>query len=212
MKTVFNPGLYAITPQRYPDATRLVREVRGAMEGGAAMVQFRDKSGDGDWRDAVAATLKAACDEFGVPLIINDDVGLASGIGAAGVHLGKGDSTVESARSALGRNSLIGVSCYDSLGRARAAARHGADYLAFGSVFPSGTKPDAVHCPLTTLTSARELGLPVVAIGGLTPDNGRAAIEAGADGLAVISAVFDAPDVRKAAEAFSQLWAGEFGP
>lgn len=212
MKTVFNPGLYAITPQRYPDATRLACEVRAALEGGAAMVQFRDKSGDSEWREPVAITLKAACDAFGVPLIINDDVGLAAEIGAAGVHLGKGDSRVESARSALGRNLLIGVSCYDSLARARVAAEQGADYLAFGSVFPSGTKPDAVHCPLTTLTFARALGLPVVAIGGLTPDNGRAAIEAGADGLAVISAVFDAPDVRKAAETFSRLWAGEPGP
>lgn len=176
------------------------------------MVQFRDKSGDNDWRKKVAGMLRADCERFGVPLIINDDVGLAAEIDAAGVHLGKGDSTVESARSVLGRNALIGVSCYDSLARARTAAGQGANYLAFGSVFSSGTKPEAVHCPLATLTSARQLGLPVVAIGGLTPDNGRAAIEAGADGLAVISAVFDAPDVREAAEAFSQLWAGEPGP
>lgn len=176
------------------------------------MVQFRDKSGDHDWRKKVAGMLQADCESFGVPLIINDDAGLAAEIDAAGVHLGQGDTAVESARSVLGRKALIGVSCYDSLARARTAADQSANYLAFGSVFSSGTKPGAVHCPLGILTSARQLALPVVAIGGLTPDNGRAAIEAGADGLAVISAVFDAPDVRKAAEAFSQLWAGEPGP
>lgn len=212
MKTVFNPGLYALTPQRYPDASRLVREVRAALEGGAAMVQFRDKSGDGEWRKAVAGELRADCEAFGVPLIINDDVGLAAEIGAAGVHLGKGDPPVKAARHALGPDALTGVSCYDSLDRARAAVDQGADYLAFGSIFPSGTKPGAVRCPLSTVTAAREFGLPVVAIGGLTPDNGRAAIEAGAAGLAVISAVFDACDVRRAAGMFSQLWSGSPEP
>lgn len=178
-----------------------------ALEGGAAMVQFRDKSGDDDWREAVATALKAECDSFKVPLIVNDDVVLAAAIGASGVHLGKGDSPAGKARLALGPGSIIGVSCYDSLDRARAAAGQGADYLAFGSVFPSGTKPEAVRCSLETVSRARALGLPLVAIGGLTPDNGRAVIQAGADGLAVISAVFDAADVRKAAESFSKLWA-----
>ena len=208
MNTVFKPGLYAITPQRYPDGDRLVREVRLALEGGAAMIQFRDKSQDQAWRGTVAAALKAVCDEFGASLIINDDVRLVEEVGAAGVHLGKDDGPASLARSRLGPHRLIGVSCYDSLDRARAAVAESADCIAFGSVFPSATKPGAVHCPLSVITEARKLGLPVVAIGGITPDNGRAVIEAGASSLAVISAVFDVPDIRRAAESFSSLWAG----
>lgn len=205
MTSVFKPGLYAITPQRFPDAARLVGEVRLALEGGAAMVQFRDKSGNAAWRRATAATLRSLCDEFAVPLIINDDVALAHSIGAAGVHLGREDGPADLARERLRTEVLIGISCYDSLERAEAGAEF-ADYLAFGSVYPSGTKPGAVHCPLETLGHARVLGLPVVAIGGITPDNGRAVIEAGADSLAVIAAVFDSPDIRGAAQAFASLW------
>lgn len=207
MNTVFNPGLYALTPQRHPDAARLVREVRQALAGGAAMVQFRDKSNDAAWRLDVAKALKAECDARNVPFIVNDDVGLAKSVGASGVHLGREDNAPGSARATLGATALIGVSCYDSLDRARAALEQGASYLAFGSVYSSQTKPGAIHCPLGTLAEAKRFGLPVVAIGGLTPDNGRAVIDAGADGLAVISAVFDAPDIGKAAQSFSALWA-----
>lgn len=207
MNPRFKPGLYAITPQRHPETARLARAVREALEGGAAMVQFRDKSGDAAWRRETAMELKALCDEFHAPFIVNDDVALAAGAGAAGVHLGCEDATLAEARDILGPDALVGVSCYDSLDRARRATAQGADYLAFGSVYPSATKPEAVHCPLGTLTSARSLGLPVVAIGGITPDNGRAVLEAGADSLAVIHAVFDAPDIRRAAKSFSSLWA-----
>jgi len=171
------------------------------------MVQFRDKSGDAAWRHETAAKLRALCEDFGAPFIVNDDVALAASVGAAGVHLGREDAALPEARARLGPDALIGVSCYDSLERGRAAAAQGADYLAFGSVFPSATKAEAVHCPLTTLTRARSLGVPVVAIGGITSDNGRDAIDAGADALAVINAVFEAPDVRHAAKSFSSLWA-----
>lgn len=207
MDPVFNPGLYAITAQRYPDSARLVHEVREALEGGAAMIQFRDKSGDQGWRETVGQQLMSVCADFEAPLIINDDIGLAVKIGAAGVHLGEEDEDTGYARSQLGPEGIIGVSCYDSMGRAHEAARSGADYVAFGSVFPSHTKPGAVTCPLEILGKARTLGVPVVAIGGITPENGRAAVDAGADGLAVISAVFDAPSVREAAKAFSNIWA-----
>lgn len=171
------------------------------------MIQFRDKSGDGGWRQSVAASLRALCSEFGAPFVVNDDVQLAASVGASGVHLGRQDATVREAREAIGADCLIGVSCYNVLDRAREAANAGADYVAFGSLFASPSKPQAVHCPLGTLTRARAFGLPVVAIGGITPDNGASAIAAGADSLAVISAVFDAPDVRRAAESFSRLWA-----
>jgi len=171
------------------------------------MVQFRDKSGDSGWRSKAASELMTVCAEFDVPLIINDDVGLAALIGAAGVHLGGDDEALGSAREQLGSNCVIGLSCYNSLDRARQAARGGADYLAFGSVYPSETKPGAMHCTPDTLTRALVFGLPLVAIGGITPDNGRAVVDAGADSLAVISAVFDAPDIREAAKAFSRIWA-----
>lgn len=170
------------------------------------MVQFRDKSADQAWRVDTAGRLKRLCDQFGAPFIVNDDPGLAAQVGASGVHLGREDRSVEEAREMLGSRALIGVSCYDSLDRARAAADHGADYLAFGSVHASGTKPGAVQCPLGVLTEAGALGVPVVAIGGITPDNGRAVIEAGADSLAVITAVFGAPDIREAARSFARLW------
>lgn len=208
MNQVFKPGLYAVTPQCYPDASRLAGAVRLALEGRAAMVQFRDKSGDEAWRLETALRLKAVCDEFGAPLIVNDDPHLAAAIGAAGAHLGRDDMALEQARALLGDGALIGVSCYDSLGRARAAAARGAGYLAFGSVYPTDTKPGAVSCPHEVFGAARALGLPLVAIGGITPENGRALVEAGADSLAVISAVFSAPDIRRAAESFSNLWSG----
>lgn len=206
MKRVFNPGLYTITPNRYPDAERLVSEVHQALQGGAAMVQFRDKSQDSRWRKNTAQAIIEVCDAFNVPLIINDDARLAIRVGAAGVHLGRNDISVQQARAQLGPDMLIGVSCYNDLDRARQAAANGADHLAFGSIYLSGSKPEAVHCPLETLTSARAFGLPVVAIGGITPDNGRAVVEAGADSLAVIGAVFGAGDIRTAVESFSEIW------
>lgn len=207
MSQVFKPGLYVITPQRYPDSARLRSEVRQALEGGAAMVQFRDKSGDADWRRSVAAAIQAECAYFEVPLIVNDDAQLAAEIGAAGVHLGRDDPRPDEARAVVGPNAVIGVSCYDDLDRARVAVQHSADYLAFGSVFPSGNKPQAVHCPLGLLGEARQFDLPLVAIGGITPENGRAVVEAGADSLAVIAAVFDAADIRRAAADFAEIWA-----
>lgn len=207
MKSLFKPGLYAITPDRYPDAERLCAEVRLALEGGAAMVQFRDKSADVAWRRNVAHQLKSLCDQHQAPLIINDDATLAVEVGAAGVHLGKFDAPLEIARRQLGSGRMTGVSCYDDLSLGAQAARQGADYLAFGSVFPSGTKPEAVSCTLDVFAGARSFGLPLVAIGGITPENGRAVVEAGADSLAVIGAIFDAPDIRLAAESFSKIWA-----
>ncbi len=206
MNPLFKPGLYAITPQRYPDLGRLCDEVRDVLKGGATMVQFRDKSDDSAWREEAAGILLELCNTHGAALVINDDVQLAMKTGASGVHLGRDDMAPQLAREKLGSDRLIGVSCYNSLDLARRAAADGADYLAFGSVFASGSKPGAVHCPPAVLTQARCLGLPVVAIGGITPDNACAVVNAGADSLAVIGAVFNAADVRSAAESFSGIW------
>lgn len=196
-------GLYAITPEE-PDTERLVAAVAACLAGGAAAVQYRAKTLGEDARLAQASRLAALCRERGVPLIVNDSAALALACGADGVHLGRDDGDVAQARRTLG-DRLVGVSCYDDLGRVRAAASAGADYVAIGSVFASSTKPGAVRAPLALLGAARAAGgMPVVAIGGITAANAPAAIAAGADMLAVISALFDADDIEKAARAIAR--------
>jgi len=196
-------GLYAITDGPRPD---LHAAVERALEGGATIVQYRDKTGDGERRRAESADLLALCRRFGVPLIINDDVELAAIVRADGVHLGEHDGDIDAARTRLGATAVIGVSCYDSLDRARQLAAAGADYLAFGAYFPSPTKPLARHARTDLLRDARALGLPLVAIGGITPDNAQPLIEAGADFVAAISGVFATADPRAAARRYANLF------
>ncbi|HEX8777785.1 MAG TPA: thiamine phosphate synthase [Rhodanobacter sp.] len=196
-------GLYAITDGPRNDLSAVVAQ---ALAGGARVMQYRDKTTDAGRRRADAAALRQLCDLHAVPLIINDDVALAVAVGAAGVHLGRDDGDVAAARAALGAGAIVGVSCYDSLQRARDAAAAGADYVAFGAFFPSPTKPHAARASLDLLRQSATLGLPRVAIGGITPDNAPSLVEAGADFLAVISAVFGAPDVRAAAQRFARLY------
>lgn len=196
-------GLYAITDGPRDD---LLAAARAALEGGAALLQYRDKTRDHVRRLREACLLVALCREFDVPLIVNDDVDLADASGAAGVHLGEDDSEIAAARTALGPGAIIGVSCYDSLQRARDAANAGADYLAFGAFFPTTTKVVTRRAAPALLRDARAFGLPLVAIGGLTPENGGALIAAGADLLAVVSALFGARDVRATAREFAALF------
>jgi thiamine-phosphate pyrophosphorylase len=190
-------GLYAITPEG-PD---LEAKVRAALEGGVALLQYRRKKGDA----AEAKRIAALAREFGVPFIVNDSVGLALETGAAGAHLGRDDGDLAAARERLGTR-ILGASCYAQLGAARAAVAAGADYVAFGSVFPSPTKPNAVRAPLSLFRDARALGVPLAAIGGITLDNAPALVEAGADLLAVISDLFDAPDIRARARQYRKLF------
>lgn len=196
-------GLYAITDGPRRD---LLDAVAQALAGGARLLQYRDKSVDTARRHAEAAELRQLCTAHGVPLIINDDVALAQAVAADGVHLGKNDDDIASARAVLGEDAIIGVSCYDSLVRAQMAACSGASYIAFGAFFASPTKPLAPRAPIDLLRQSAALGVPRVAIGGITPDNGAPLVEAGADYLAVISAVFGAPDVRAAARRFAHLY------
>ncbi|WP_266171928.1 thiamine phosphate synthase [Dyella subtropica] len=196
-------GLYAITDGPRPG---LLEAVAQALSGGARIVQYRDKTTDSARRHAEAAALQQLCISRGAPLIINDDVALAIAIGADGVHLGEKDSDLAAARIALGAQAIIGVSCYDSLERARTLAAAGADYVAFGAFFPSPTKPHARRASPELLWQSAALGVPRVAIGGITPDNGASLVEAGADFLAVISAVFGATDVEAAALRFTDLY------
>ena len=200
-------GLYAIADSGYLDAETFVPAVRAALAGGARVIQYRDKKDDAATRERLARELNALCRAHDVPLLVNDDVALAAVVGAAGVHIGRDDPDLAAARAALGPAAIIGVSCYNDLARARAAQAAGADYVAFGRFFPSRTKPQAVPADLKLLRAARaELQIPIVAIGGITPDNGASLIAAGADALAVIEGVFGQPDVATAASRYAQLF------
>lgn len=196
-------GVYAITDGPRPG---LMTDVEATLGAGTRLLQYRDKTRDHARRLREARALAERCHRHGALLIINDDVDLAAACGADGVHLGEDDPAPASARRQLGADTLIGVSCYNNLERARRLAAAGADYLAFGAFFPSPTKPHARKADPALLRAARRLGPPLVAIGGITPDNGHELVTAGADFLAVISAVFGAPDVARATRAFHPLF------
>ena len=198
-------GLYAITPDE-TDTAELLRKVRLALLGGVRVLQYRNKAADATLRLAQAGALRELMHEFCVPLIINDDVVLAQEVVADGVHLGGKDGNVIAARAQLGSGKLIGVSCYNRLALAHEAVQQGADYVAFGSFFFSTVKPNAVAASPDLLRQAhREIAVPLVAIGGITVHNCAQLLEAGADALAVISAVFSAADIQGAARQFSNL-------
>ena len=194
-------GLYAITPE-LADSGTLLRGVAQALEGGIAMLQYRRK---GRQNVDEAKALARMCRERAVPFVVNDDLALARDCGADGVHLGRDDGELAAARGKLA-GKLLGASCYDSLSAARAAVAAGADYIAFGSVFSSSTKPAAVRAPLSLFGEARPLGVPLVAIGGITLHNAPQLLAAGADCLAVISDLFDAPDITARARAYGILF------
>lgn len=198
-------GLYAITPE-LASAELLAERAEAALSGGAAILQYRSKSPDAPLRLREAKQLAGLCRARGRIFIVNDDARLALECGADGAHLGSSDGELAAARKLL-RGKLLGASCYDSVASARAAAAAGADYIAFGSVFPSPTKPGAVRARLSLFGEARALGVPLVAIGGITLANAPQILAAGADCLAVISDLFDAPDVAARAAAYERLFA-----
>jgi len=202
----FPGGIYAITPET-TDTERLLAQVEAALAGGVAAVQYRDKSTDVARRHEQASELVALCHRFNVPLIVNDDLRLADLADADGLHLGRDDGSLREARIILGRDKLIGASCYQSLELAHAAQAAGADYIAFGSFFPSPTKPAAGRAEADLLREATQaIHIPIVAIGGITLANAPGLLDAGADSLAILSALFDAPDIRAAAHALNQLF------
>ena len=198
-------GLYAITP----DEARtdiLVRKVGEALGGGASALQYRNKTAGPELRRAQGRALAALCRAAGAIFIVNDDLELALELDAGGVHLGAADGDLADARRRLGQAKLLGASCYNRIELAEAAAQAGADYLAFGSVFDSGTKPGAVRAPLEIFAQVRRsIKLPLVAIGGITLENAPRLFAAGADAIAVISAVFDAADIVASAAGFARL-------
>jgi thiamine-phosphate pyrophosphorylase len=199
-------GLYAITPS---DSLlpRLSALVSSALAGGVRVVQYRNKFAPPPLKRAQAAELLRICRAADAKLIVNDDLWLALEIGADGAHLGKEDGDVRMARQALGSHRILGVSCYNDMGRAEAAAAAGADYIAVGSVFASNTKPDATRASLDFLSEAkRRFELPVAAIGGITLGNAKDVIAAGADMIAVITDLFDTMNIQERAAAFQRLF------
>ncbi len=210
----FPRGLYGITPE-WDDTDQLIAAIEQAAAGGMTALQWRRKTIAADHRLAQARKVMQRCQELGVTAIINDDWRLAGMVDANGVHMGQDDGSVAKARQALGPGKLIGVSCYNDLDRAQGMLQADVDYIAFGSVYPSNIKPDAVRAPLDLFTQARALTqatapqgprAAVVAIGGITPDNLAPVVSAGADSAALISALFNAPDIQAAAQQCQTLF------
>lgn len=210
MSTTFckglKPGLYAITDNTLTPADQLVAAVESAILGGAVLVQYRDKSSTATERLRQALDLQDLCRQAGVPLIINDDAELAHRVGAAGVHLGQSDGSLEDARRLLGDEAIIGMTCHSSLALAQEADESGADYLAFGRFFSSATKPGALPANKQVLAQARQFQRPITAIGGITADNGADLICSGADMLAVVGGLFGHADIEYQARRFQQLF------
>ena len=202
-------GLYAITPD-WNDTRRLLNATEAILTAGCRVLQYRNKQTSDCHRQEQAVALRGLTHKSDARLIVNDDLDLALFCEADGVHLGEDDGLLAAARmrlNAAGHNAILGASCYQSLPLALAAANTGADYLAFGSFFASPTKPHAKRAnPALIAAAKRETGLPVCAIGGITLDNAGSLIAAGADLLAVISALYDAPDPHRAALEFILLF------
>ena len=199
-------GLYAVTPDE-PRTEILLRKVGQALAGGAAALQYRNKTATAELKLEQGRALAALCRAADATFIVNDDVALALALDADGVHLGADDGDLAEARRRLGPGKLLGASCYDRIELAAAAVQAGVDYLAFGSVFSSVTKPAAVRAPLALFAQAkRRFQLPLVAIGGINLQNAPQAFTAGADAVAVISDVFDAGDIAARAAAFTRLY------
>jgi len=186
-------GLYPITPDE-ADTARLLARVAPLLDTGIALLQYRNKTANAVLKLEQASALQALCAQAGVPLVVNDDFLLARHVGAAGVHLGEDDGDIAAARAALGPDAIVGASCYDELERAERAVAAGASYVAFGAFFPTTTKRVTRRATPQLLRDAKTLGVPLAAIGGITPDNAPPLIAAGADLIAVVGGVFDAAE------------------
>jgi thiamine-phosphate pyrophosphorylase len=210
MKKPHLKGLYAITDRTLAGDVGVPHQVEQALIGGARIIQYRDKGEDRQRRLQEVQSLLQLCRAHAALLIINDDLELAAAVAADGVHLGRDDPAISLARERLGPEAIIGVSCYNRLDLALGAQEQGADYVAFGRFFSSNTKPLAVQADAQLLRQARPLlQIPIVAIGGITPENGAPLLAAGADMLAVIHGLFGQPDIRAACDSFNTLFEQE---
>tara|TARA_B110000438_G_C15820776_1_gene654343 strand:+ start:218 stop:847 length:630 start_codon:yes stop_codon:yes gene_type:complete len=200
-------GVYAITPDTGQTTEDLLSLTEQVMKGGIKILQYRSKISDENLRVRQAKEIKTLCRDYKVPLIINDDVALAVSIDADGVHLGKSDAPCSVVRTVLEGEKIIGISCYDSVSLAQNAERDGADYVAFGSFYPSKSKPNAPLCSIETLkTASTILNIPIVAIGGIQFENAKKLVDNGADYLAVIDQLFNHPSPTLAANKLSMLF------
>lgn len=203
-------GVYAITDSKLLES-HFATAIEQSLQGGCRLIQYRDKSKDADKRRQQAEQIKALCQQYNALLIINDDILLAKAVNADGVHLGRDDSQIDAARSLLGDDKIIGVSCYNQLQLAIDAEQSGADYVAFGAFFNSQIKPDAPVATIALLEQAkRQLKLPICCIGGITQQNAGDLIQAGADMVAIISAIYQhdiaEQQVKIASAQFNQLF------
>ena len=200
-------GVYGITQTDGKSSEFIIQQVISAIKGGVSVIQYRDKNPDNEVY--LAKELLAICKNHQIPLIINDNAELAHQIGADGVHIGKDDGGIAAARKVLGPNAIIGLSCYDDINTALQAQANGVDYVAFGRFFPSSSKPLAAPAHCETLDQARQqINIPIVAIGGILPENGKQLLDAGADVLAVIGGLFD-HDAEQSAKAYLKLFNSE---
>ncbi|MBO1926115.1 thiamine phosphate synthase [Thiomicrorhabdus sp. 6S2-11] len=200
-------GLYAITdPALCPNDT-LIDKVNQAIDGGAKIIQYRDKTQPFAVQKAMAHKLAKLCKQHNVLFIVNDSIELAQYSQADGIHLGKDDTAIQAARVALGEQAIIGISCYNSLERAQQMQNLGADYVAFGRFFPSKTKQNAPQAEIKTLQLAKQkLKIPLVAIGGINTDNAQQLLDSGADSIAVIQGIFAQANIQKSAHSLSNLF------
>ena len=200
-------GLYAITDASVSDPQRIIVSVEQALRGGARLIQYRDKSSNQQQRLETCVALRKLTQQFDAVFIVNDDAELAQESKADGIHLGQNDIPLTEARKQLGKNAVIGISCYNHFDLAEQAIKEGADYIAFGRFFPSRTKPNAEPAEVSLLQQAKQkLDIPVIAIGGITAENGRALIDAGADMLAVVDGIFGQANIEAAAKSYQPLF------
>lgn len=202
-------GLYAVTPD-INDTELLCQMVTAALQGGADVVQYRNKLADKHLQFLQASALLSICQQNDTPFIVNDDVLLAKTINADGVHLGADDGEIATARSILGVDKIIGASCYNQILLAENAVAQGATYVAFGACFTSGTKPNAPPASLSLFKEAKKLNLPMVAIGGITLQNAHLLKDAGATTIAVVNALFASENIAQTAAQFKQLFNEEY--
>ena len=206
MKIPRNSGIYVISDCKKNTVENLLKKTEKILETGISLFQFRDKYSDYDLKKMIALKLPALCKKYDTPFIVNDDVMLAETIQADGVHLGKNDMPIKMARKILGKK-IIGISCYNSLENAVNAELKGANYVALGSFFDSPTKPDAKKIPIELLSTIKSrVNIPIVAIGGITPENGKYLMEKKVDFLAIISGIYESTDIVESVKAYNKLF------
>ena len=199
--------LYAVTDRSWLNGETLYSQVEKALEGGATFVQLREKNLDRETFLKEAKELKELCAKYQVPFVLDDDVELALEVGADGVHVGQSDMEAGDVRAKLGKDKIVGVSA-QTVEQALLAQERGADYLGVGAVFPTSSKDDAVEVDHKTVKAiCNAVDIPVIAIGGITKDNVQELAGCGLCGIAVISAIFAKPDIKKAAEELKEATA-----